>query len=399
MLGCALACAASAHAQSEVPSAPEPAPAYGLSGDWGGRRAKLFEQGYTFDLSVTLEGNSVLSGGLHQQTSGHALFDLNMGFDMQRIAGWKDAHIAVEAYAVEGKNPSENVGDFQSFSDFSARELAQVAQVYYEQWFGEHTWRIKLGKMDANSDFAAPGGGTESIHSGTYYSPTIFTMVVYPDPATGIVAGWAPDEEWSLNVGVYDGATMTGIPTGGLGPATFFGEPSALFAIGEAGKRWKSGANDLVGGASVGAWRHTATFDDAFGNSKHGTNGFYGSLDQEFSRAAPGESGGTKSGLLQLGFADEDVAPVDRHLGLGFRWAGCCAARPDDVLGLYVSSVHFSQDAGFGSGSETAYEACYRFQVCEGFALRPDLQFITNPGGDPAVDDALVFSLRCDLSF
>jgi porin len=348
---------------------------------------------------VTFEANRVLSGGLVQHTTAHALYDLNMGFDLQRIAGWKDAHVGVEAYVVDGHNPSQDVGDFQSFSDFSARELAQVAQVYYEQWFGDRSWRIKLGKMDANSDFAAPGGGTESIHSGTFYSPTIFTMVVYPDPATGIVAGWAPDENWSVNVGMYDGATMAGVATGGLGPATFFGDPPGFFYIGEVGRRWKAGSDALVGGASVGAWTHTGEFADAFGAQKHGTSGFYGSIDQEFSHAAEGESGGTTAGLLQIGFADPDVAPLDSHLGLGFRWAGACAARPDDVLGLYVSSAHFSRDAGFGIGSETAYELCYRFQICEGFALRPDLQFISNPGGDPTIDDALVFSLRCDLSF
>jgi porin len=372
-------------------------PAYGLSGDWGGLRDSWFEHGVGIDFSVTFEANRVLAGGLQQRTTGQTLYDLYANFDLERIAGWKDALILCEAYVRDGHNPSEDAGDFQGLSDISARELAQIGQVYYEQWFAEHSWRLKLGKMDAYSDFGAPGNGTESIHSSTFFSPTTFAMVGYPNPAMGILAGWVPSAEWTLELGVYDGATALGVETGGLGPATFFGDPPGDFCIGELQRRWKLGAGELAGGATLGAWRHTGTFDEFSGGTVHGTGGLYGTLDQELSRAAQGRSGGTQSAFVQFGRADEDVAPVDSHLGLGFRWAGACSARPDDALGLYVSRAHFS--AGFASGAETAWELDYLLPLGHGITLRPDLQWIANPGGDPSVDDALVFSLRCELSF
>jgi len=390
LVGAALVCGTS-HAQES--------PVYGLSGNWGGLRERLGEQGYSFDFSVTFEANRVLSGGLEQRTTGHALYDLYGYFDLDRIAGWKDAQLTVEAYIIDGHNPSEDVGDYQSFSDISAEERSQIAQVFYEQWFVERSLRLKLGKMDAYTDFGAPANGTESLHSSTFYSPTTFTMVGYPDPATGILAGWVPNEHWSLNAGMYDGAAMAGVPTGSRGPASFFGEPAGLFFIGELGRRWTAGAGELAGGATLGAWKHTGTFDNVFGSTTHNTSGFYGTLDQELSRAAEGESGGVKSAFLQVGLADEDVAPVDQHFGIGFHWTSCCDARPDDALGLYVSRAHFSSGAGFTASAETAYEINYRIQVCHGFALRPDLQYITSPGGDASIDDALVFSVRCELGF
>ncbi len=378
--------------------AQEP-PSYGLTGDWGGRRARLEEQGYKFDLGLTFEANRVLSGGLQQHTSAHSLLDLVGSFDLERIAGWKDAQVGYEAYVISGHDPSEDVGDYQSFSDISGEHRTQLAQLFYEQWFADRTLRLKLGKMDANSDFGAPANGTESIHSGSAYSPTAFTMVTYPDPATGIVAGWVPNESWSLGLGVYDGAAMAGVPTGSLGPASFFGDPPGLFFIGELGRRWKLGAHELAGGATLGAWRHSGTFDNVFGSTTHATGGFYGTLDQELSRAGEGDSGGTKSAFLQIGLADEDVSPVDNHFGIGFHWTGCCCARPNDALGVYLSRAHFSTGAGFSADAETAYELGYRFQCWPGFALRPDLQYITSPGGDASIDDALVFSLRCELGF
>jgi porin len=377
-----------------------PTATYGLSGSWGGVRDYLAEHGFTVDFSILLEANSVLSGGLHRETSTHALYDLNASFDLDRIAGWKDAHVSIEAYATSGVNPSENVGDIQSFSDFSTVEdVAQIAQVFYEQWFADHTCRLKLGKMDANSDFGAPARGTESIHSGMAYSPAFFTMVTYPNPATGVLAGWAPNEDWSVNVGWYDGASAKGVNTGSLGPASFFDSPADYLFVGELARRWKCGTHDLVGGATLGAWTHTGTFDNFGGGTTDGTSGFYGTIDQELSRAMEGESGGTKSAFVQVGLADKDVSDMDNHLGLGFHWTGCCDSRPDDALGLYFSRVHFSEGAGFTADAETACELTYRFQYCSGVALLPDLQYISNPGGDANVDDATVISLRCELSF
>lgn len=372
---------------------------YGLSGGWGGVRDYLADHGFTVDLSIILEGNHVLSGGVRQQTTAHALYDLTTTFDLDRIAGWKDAQITIEAYATGGHNPSLDVGDAQSFSDISTIDVAQIAQVFYEQWFAARTCRLKFGKMDANSDFAAPANGTESIHSAAAFSPTCFAMVTYPNPATGILAGWVPNEDWSLNLAMYDGAGAAGVNTGSLGPESFFRDPPGYLFLGELGRRWKLGGNDLVGGASIGAWRHTGTFDDFDGGTQDDANGFYGTLDQELSRAAEGESGGTKSIFLQYGSADADVSPYDQHFGVGLHWTGCCCARPEDAIGLYVSRVHFSDGAGTSADNETAYELGYAIHWCAGVVLTPDLQYISNPGGDASLDDAAVFSVRCELSF
>lgn len=371
---------------------------YGLLGNWGGVRQYLEEHGFTLGFQAYLEGNSVLDGGLRRRTSMHALWDLTTTFDLDRIAGWKDTQLVMEAYAIGGQNPSENVGDAQYFSDISAPEVSEIAQLYVEKWFAGRTCRVKLGKMDANSDFAAPALGIESIHSSTAFSPTNFTLVTYPNPACGILGGWVPDEHWYLNLALYDGATWAGYPTGTLPASTFFGDPADLFWIAESGYRWQLGSGDLPGGISLGAWRHTGVFTDSGGGDVHNTSAQYASLDQVLSQANEEQSGGTKSGFLQFGWANEDLAAIDRHYGLGFNWAGFSSARPDDALGLYLSQAHFSRAFGFNA-DETVLELDYKCQCCRGVVLRPDLQYISNPGGDSSVDDALVLSLRCELDF
>ena len=47
--------------------------------------------------------------------------------------------------------------------------------------------------------------------------------------------------------------------------------------------------------------------------------------------------------------------------------------------------------------SETAIEAFYKYQLTEFMSVKPDLQYIVNPGG--AGRDAIVAGVRLEISF
>ena len=47
--------------------------------------------------------------------------------------------------------------------------------------------------------------------------------------------------------------------------------------------------------------------------------------------------------------------------------------------------------------SETAIEAFYKYQLTEFMSIKPDLQYIVNPGGDGR--DAIVAGVRLGMSF
>ncbi|MEY2785972.1 MAG: Porin precursor [Planctomycetota bacterium] len=378
------------------PQAPQPAASAGLSGAWGGWRERLAQQGVELSLTVTLEGNSVLAGGVRQNTSGHALIDLTGNLDLDRIFGWHDALLSVQGYAIRGHNPSEDAGDFQYFSSTSSgREVTQIAQLFFEQWYSERSLRLKFGKWDGNAEFGFAGNTGKSIHASSVFSPTYFTMPTYPNPATGILAGWVPAEDWTIQAAVMDGAGWTGVNTGSTGPSTFFGAPSDLFAITELAHRWQTEGEALAGGLSLGAWHHSGDFSTTGGGVDSGTMGFYATLDQELSR----NDNGAIAGFVQLGLADRDVAPVDLHLGGGIGQIGLGEGHEDDGYGLYASYAHFSTDAGFSESAETAVELYLTWTLREGVILQPDLAYIVNPGGDAGLDNALVFTLRCVLGF
>ena len=70
-------------------------------------------------------------------------------------------------------------------------------------------------------------------------------------------------------------------------------------------------------------------------------------------------------------------------------------------LGLMASQAWLSDKtgAGFTEDYELAIELFYKAQVNGSFSLKPDLQYILHPGGDASLKDAVVLTLRGELTF
>ena len=49
--------------------------------------------------------------------------------------------------------------------------------------------------------------------------------------------------------------------------------------------------------------------------------------------------------------------------------------------------------------AETAFELVWKIQATEWLIVRPDLQWILDPGGDASLDDAWIAALRIELAF
>ncbi len=145
---------------------------------------------------------------------------------------------------------------------------------------------------------------------------------------------------------------------------------------------------------ALGTWHHDGDFARFDGGSEADTGGNCAILEQELARV----DGARIASFTQWSEVDDAVAEVDQHLAAGVVAIGCFE-RPDDAFAVYCSRVRFSEALGTSASSETAYECFYRWQVRPWLALRPDLQWIANPGGDATLDDALVLTLRLHADF
>ena len=321
---------------------------------------------------------------------------------------------------------SADAGDIQVFSNIeSDRHLDVIYELWYEQLLLDDRLRLKVGKVDANSEFAFVDAAGDFSNSSAGFSPTILAFPSYPDPAmsVNVFVSLVETEAWRLGAGygVYDGALNDGVPTGGQGPASFFSgdRSSDLFHVWQGELSWSDARAAArwfnAGRVSAGAWHHTGSFDRFDGGTESGTSGGFLTFETRVfdplrapSGAATG--GGPSTGasasergvyaFAQLGFSDDAVSEIAHHVAGGVVWRGPVAARPDDALGVYLSFVDLSDEpaAGF-SRDEFVVDAYYRVQVSPAVFVQAELQFIAHPSGDPDVDHAMVGGVRFGVSF
>ncbi len=373
------------------------------TGDLGDRRRWLEESGIEVGGGLTMDWGAAWHGGLRNRDSVMALADINVALDLETLIGLPRTLAFVDAYQIEGRNISNDIGDLQGVSNIASPNTEQIAEVWLETWLCDSI-RVKAGKVDFNSEFAFSEVSGEFINSSAGFSPTIQAAPSYPNPATSVNVFWNPSEFSYIGVGVYDGAAAIGVNTGSQGPSGFFrnDESDQYFTILEAGSSWTGGNTWGSGRVALGAWYHGEQFTRFDGGIDRGTAGAYAILDQIVWRENP-EDAEDKQGIgvsAMLGFADEDVAQVPLHVQAGVVWTGAIGGREDDTLGFLVTHAQLSSATGSTfDGDETVFELLYRFQVTPAMSLKPDLQYVLNPSGDPSVDDALVGMVRMELTF
>jgi porin len=387
------------HPLPAAPEVHEPDSWEHATGHWGGARSKLEDRGVAISADLTVDFSKNLVGGLDTEGSAFRhLFNFNITLDSEKLAGYKGGTFFVNFQAQHGQSGSDETGDFQGISNIDADGRAQVSEIWYQQLLLGDRLRLKAGKIDANVEFAAPEYAGDFINSSFGVSPTILGIPTYPDPSFGIVIVAQPTESVYLSAGVFDGAGQEGYTTGDDALETVFGSPSDLFLICECGLRWKCREDTLNGRLALGVWHHTGTFDEFDGDTADGATGPYLIAEQQIwkeSQSLEDEQGIALS--LQYGFAEASISEVEHHIGAAVTWIGAIPSRDDDASGVGLTCVCFGEDAGFSNDIELTLELFHKFQIAPFASVKPDLQYIVNPGGN--LDNALAASVRLSIDF
>lgn len=365
-----------------------------LFGDLGGVRPALAEHGVAVELGLVLDGTKVVRGGAAREEAVRGLFDVAVSADLAALAGAEGGQAFLDAYSIFGDQDA-GVGNLQGISNIDADVRDQIAELWVEQLLFDDRLRVKVGKVDANSEFAWVEYGAEFIGPAWAISPNVLGIPTYPETAVSANVFWTPDDATFLGVGVYDGAGQSGYRTGLHGVGTAFGSPDDLWLVVEGGRAWSDGR------FGVGAWHGTGDFDEFTGGTSSGSEGVYAVLDQALASEVgeDGESIATTGMFLRAAYADPEVSEIELHLATGVQWSGLVDARPDDLCGCAICIAELSDEAGFGEDREVVLEAFWRFQATPFLSFKPDLQYVVNPGGDPALDDATVLGLRIEAAF
>lgn len=371
---------------------------------WGGVRPELEAHGITFAGAWTADYSRNFQGGLDSNADAFRnLFDARFNVDTRAAFGWHGGTFSIDFQNQAGVNGSDKVGDVQGFDNADADGRTQIAELWYEQLLFDNKLRIKVGKVDANSEFALPAFAGGFLNSSFGHPPTITAMPTYPDPATSLNVFVYPAPWFYAGFGVYDGSNAVGVETGAYGPARLFHSGHTLFTIGEAGVRWRLRDNTLPGRFAVGAHYSDARYTRFDGSEQSGAGGVYAIAEQKLwhKKFYDKTSDDGLYGFLQYGHADRRVSDVSDYVGAGLSFVGPYTKVNPDSLGIGVAAARLSddRDSGFTESWETSVEAYYNFQVTRYLSVKPDLQYIVHPGGQRDVNDALVATVRVTLAF
>lgn len=287
-----------------------------------------------------------------------------------------------------GDFSGNKVGDFQTVSNVQADSPLRPFELYVEASVTRR-FSVKAGLADLNVDFdvqqigalflnSAHGIGPDFSQSGVN-GPSIF-----PASATAVI-GRYDGGVWQARIGMFDAvAGSVADPR-----RTVFRLPGSKGAliVGEVERRF--GKAEL----QLGAWRYTDRFaaQDAPGR-RVASQGAYALVEGPLSNRL--------SAWLRVGLADARANPIAAYLGGG-------VTHGDDRsrIGLAVAHAMLGGPARRSLieetralRAETAIELTWARQIADGVTIQPDVQYVVNPGWNPAVRDALVIGSRLRLA-
>ncbi len=258
----------------------------------------------------------------------------------------------IAVYSVYAPTRGLSTPDLQCVSSLAAPSFRRWREAYFEMPF-LNAARLKVGKVDANTEFAVVEAGGDLSNASAGVSPTLFTMPSYPDGALSANLFAAAGRGISFGGGVYRS------PGGGA------------YYVGEAGGRWR---NSRPGRVAAGVWRQQAGAADA--DAVPSNTGSYFIVEQTVVRLGKGSA---IEAFARLSTADESVAPASLHNMAGVSWSGF-GSRVRDSAGFALLHLAPALE-GVPLKAEQAYEVYYKLSLSSYLDMKFDLQQVRHPGG------------------
>jgi porin len=381
------------------------------TGDWGGLRTTLAEQGITFEGGFVADFLALARGG----ASGGGNWDyagytyLGITFDLETLARLSGLSFYVEGGWSFGEDLARKTGSVFSPAQAFTGRAVRLTRMYLQQEMLEDHLTLKVGRLSTEDDFLSSpiygeyvSAAINSVPGSILESTPGFST--FPEVQWGAVAAYKPTEQLRTAIGVYssDGDINKDKENGidfSLNP------DNGVMAIGEVDYSWKLGGGEeaagLPGEIKVGGWYDTGPRprlrDEASNNGDNG--GFYVGLQQmAFREGGPDSTEGLIPWAVMAYAPKQSINTVPFFLGTGLVYEGLIPTRDDDqaAIGFYwgVLSRHIED-----TSSEKILEIAYTAQLTPWFYVRPDAQIIFEPGGSSENSTALVLGGEIGITF
>ena len=421
-----------------------------LTGDWGGARSKLAEQGISFNLDTL----NYTQGNAHGGRSTNDAFryggsaDYTLQLDTGRMGLWPGGYVKVRGETRWGEGVTEQVGaiappNFDAIlPDLEPNGVTTLTEYYMMQFLSEQigviAGMVDLSRLPGGNVFTSDPYG-QFMNTAIWQNAASFEIAPYSAMTAGVVYN---PTKWlsgaTLAVDSYGTPTYSGFETAFHSPEgvsilqnlTFNIKPFNLdghqrFNFGYStrehyelddlgrlavagipvrpisrlyfpkppeffGRKWRL-PNPLLRAAVKRAIAPDPT------NSQNWA--FWYDFDQYFYQSPEDPTQGF--GLFgSFGLTPGNWFPIAQSYTLGLGGKGLIHERPGDRYGAGYYCLNLSNNipALFDLNTEQGVEVFYNVEVTPWCHITPDLQIIAHPGGGDQ-DVALVYGLRMQISF
>lgn len=384
-----------------------------LTGDWGGRRAKLLQDGLEIGFANTGDVLLVRQGDTVDEVTYTNLFEAGFAFDMEKLAGLSGGSAYIWTVATSGDDPADLIGTIHAPSNIAAPDAWRLLDAWYEQSAYDDRLGVLVGFYSVDSEFDLKG--TVSVFAGGSHGTGLDLSEtglngpsIFPVTSFGTRIRWQFTDTVKARLAILDG--VPGNPDDPTVTARFsFSSDEGVFTIGELDYEFRT--DDKFRRFVLGAWHYTTKFDDLLDTQsdgspviRNGSGGIYG-FGEWLAFREPGTTDQGLAGVFRLGVADEDVNQIAGFYGLGIVYRGLFPTRDRDTLGFGfstgVNGDKFRQAAVLAGAPvaerETEWLLVYSLQVNRWLRLQPIYQYYVNPGTDPTAPNARVGGVRIQV--
>ncbi|MDG3439792.1 carbohydrate porin [Nitrospirillum amazonense] len=419
----------------------------GLTGNWGGLRGRLADNGLALNLVYVGEVFGLTQGGVKRDTVGDGRFEATVELDAQTAFDWHGLLFHATAYGIHGHGLSRCcLQNIATVSNIEALPGARLFTLWAQQALWDGQVSLRVGQLAADDEFVTSRGAALFVNGTFGWQAITGADLPGGGPAYPLATPGARVQVSATPELTVLGAVFSGNPAGSaIGEAqaqdpsgTTFSFSGDVFTIVEAqyqpadlGAVWGEGGQAPA--LKLGAWFHGGPFSDehhaASGQTladpssggvpatRRNDWGVYGVADVPLWHTGDKPDGGLAAFLRLAG------APADRNLIAyyadgGLTWKGLLPARADDTAGLAVA---YAQIGSAAAGLDQDYrhygrpyypvrdhellvELSYQAVVAGWATLQPNVQYVAHPGGNvlvpgrtTPVGDGLVLGLRTSV--
>lgn len=400
-----------------------------LTGDWAGKRTTLDNWGIDLQAHLLTESAANPLGGKAQAARYTQQVDFGAAIDLGRLIGVSGGGIHITFTDRVGRSLSADAigNEFEVQELYGAGQDFRLAELNYQQGLLSNKIALGVGWSPVGDDF------------GTIPILCVFQNVVLCGHANALATNSGaqnfPVAEWGAHVtarpapqfyaatGVYQVNPDADQSNNGFDLS--FRSTGIFVPVEICWLRGHSG-DELPGTYKLGAYYNSSptpnVLTDVNGSSagltgapfaiENGRWGVYAMADQMVYRPGGDVGRGLRIGGL-AGMGDRQTAKYSYFLAGGGLYQGPFRRRKNDFVSFSVAYVRtnprlttYQQDRNLvapGSVAIQKYESIaeidYNVQIAPWLSLRPNLQYIINPGGTGKIPNALVLGLFTGVTF